>query len=537
MISHLKPVLALRAPVCLLVALLLVLPLATPSVSAAGPAYSAMGTYLVDASGQPLFLVGVNYQGPAERAWKMWENDQFDLKLIEQDFARAKNAGARVLRIFVQAPLATDLAAGRWQKLDRVLDLADKYGLGLVIALNDYTDWDLARVAKLDGAIAARYKGRQTIVAFDLKNEPRFGDLALAIYRAGEAPPLQDPAFVGALGERITREEIPEYRASEDGQKSVPTRLDDEQAYVYLNALRAYRQFLEDSGAWVKEHDGNVVRYLRAPESAGWAQLIDGLNDSLALWLRPRLGAIRQADPDRLVTLAQVDTVLATLPVNAWLDYRTYHRYPTASPAGITSALDLWDDVRTAVPGRPLVLGELGISNDTTDEATSASLEVALMSGILERGGAGALKWMLNDFPNGHNPRENSFGMFRGDGTPKPIVGALRSFAQGAPRPAGVPVPPKSQAPASGCPAGGRPAAGQQRANLGRVVVSGTDGQGAFLRKTPRLEDRLGAWPDGTRLTVLGPDVQSEGLRWLPVSDPCGVTGWMLARFAAPTGP
>ena len=316
----------------------------------------------------------------------------------------------------------------------------------------------------------------------------------------------------------------------------MPARLDDEQAYVYLNALRAYRQFLDDSGAWVKTNEGgNVVRYLRSPESAAWAPLIDALNDSLALWLRPSLGAIRQADPERLVTLAHVDTVLATLPVNAWLDYRTYHRYPTASPAGIKSTLDLWDDVRTAVPGRPIVLGELGISNDATDEATSATLELALMSGILERGGAGALKWMLNDFPNGANPRENSFGMFRADGSAKPIVGALRSFAQGTPRPAGVPMPPRSQAPAAACPANGRAPAGQRAVNLGRVVVAGTDGQGASLRRTPRLDDRMGAWPDGTRLTVLGPDVLSEGLRWMPVSDPCGVSGWMLIRYAAPT--
>jgi hypothetical protein len=202
----------------------------------------------------------------------------------------------------------------------------------------------------------------------------------------------------------------------------------------------------------------------------------------------------------------------------------------------VKSALDLFDDVRAAVPGRPIVLGELGISNDTTDEATSASLEVELVKGVLERGGAGALKWMLNDFPNGDNPRENSFGMFRADGSAKPIVGALRSFAQAAPRPAGAPVAARSLS-SSACPTGARPAGGQGAVSLGRVVVAGTDGEGAYLRKTPRLDDRLGAWPDGTRLTVLGPDVQNDGLRWTPVRDPCGLAGWLLARYAAPAAP
>ena len=114
----------------------------------------------------------------------------------------------------------------------------------------------------------------------------------------------------------------------------------------------------------------------RSPEAATWTPLVDALNDALALWLRPRLAAVRAADPDRLVTVAHVDTILATLPVNAWTDYRTYHRYPSATPAGIRSALNLWDDVRKAVPGRPIILGELGVSNDGTDEATSAALEL-----------------------------------------------------------------------------------------------------------------------------------------------------------------
>src|SRR5262249_32475917 len=160
---------------------------------------------------------------------------------------------------------------------------------------------------------------------------------------------------------------------------NVPQRLDDEQAYVYVNVLRAYQQLLEDSASWVKANDGNIVRFLQSPEGAVWAPFLDALNDSLALWLRPRLAAVRRADPDRLVTVAQVDTILATLPVNAWLDYRTYHRYPSATPAGVRAALTLWDDVRAAVPGRPLVLGEMGISNDGIDETTSAALELDLL--------------------------------------------------------------------------------------------------------------------------------------------------------------
>ncbi|MCC6420060.1 MAG: hypothetical protein IT429_17635, partial [Gemmataceae bacterium] len=398
----------------------------------------------------------------------------------------------------------------------------------------DYVDWELGRVAALDGAIAARYRGRATILAIDLKNEPRIGDLMLSLYPAGDTPPVQDAAIVARIGERITREEIPEYRASEAGQKNVPARLTDEQAYVYMNVLRAYLQMMDDSAAWVKANDGNIVRYLRSPEAAAWAPLVDALNDSLALWLRPRLAAVRRADPDRLVTLAQVDTILATLPVNGWLDYRTYHRYPTATPAGVRAALTLWDDVRGAVKGRPIVLGELGVSNDGTDEATSAALELEFMRGVRDQGGAGALKWMLNDFPNGASPRENSFGMYRADGSPKPIAAGLRAWSQTAPASTAA-LAPTTPAPPVQCAPGGSLAA--RSAPLGRVAVAGTDGEGVFLRKSPRLADRLQAWSDGSRLDILGPDVERDGLRWTPVRDPCGVSGWVPARYAAPAAP
>ena len=506
------------------------------TASAAPAGYAVSGTALMDPSGRAGFLIGASYQGPADRAWQMWADDQFDLNLIAQDFARARTAGIGVIRIFVQKPLADDLAAGKWQKLDRVLDLADKHGLAIVLTLHDYTDWDLARVAKLDGAIAARYKGRATIVAVDLKNEPRIGDLALSIYPPGEAAPLQDAGLVARIGERITREEIPEYRASEGGQKTVPQRLDDEQAYVYVNVLRAYQQLLEDSATWVKAKDGNVVRYLRSPEAAAWAPLIDALNDSLALWLRPRLAAVRRADSGRLVTIAQVDTILATLPVNAWLDYRTYHRYPTATSAGIKAALGLWDDVRSAVPGRPIVLGELGISNDATDEATSARLELDFIRGLRDRGGAGAFKWMLNDFPTGASPRENSFGMFRADGSPKPIAAELRSYAQTSPGSSGA-ITAAAVPPRASCADGGPNPGTRRSASLGRLVVAGTDGEGVYLRKTPVSGDRLKAWSDGTVLDLLGPEVERDGVRWTPVRDPCDVSGWVPMRYAAPAAP
>src|SRR5947207_12717670 len=83
-------------------------------------------TPFLDTTGRPAFLTGANYEGPADRAWQMWTDTSFDSQLIEQDFARARAAHLSLLRIFVQPPLADDVRAKRFKKLDRVLDLADR---------------------------------------------------------------------------------------------------------------------------------------------------------------------------------------------------------------------------------------------------------------------------------------------------------------------------------------------------------------------------------------------------------------------------
>ena len=438
----------------LLVVLLLLAGMPSRPVVAATPPVAVRGPVFVDPSGQPVFPLGANYEGPADRAWQMWEDARFDAALIGGDFARARSANLALLRIFVQAPLAADVRAGRWAKLDRVLDLADQHDLRLILTFADYGEPDVARLLPIQRAVAARYRGRPTIFAFDLKNEPRFYDLATAIYPPGVHPPLQEPALVAAVGMTLPRDRVAEYRASAEGRREVPARLSDDQAWVYANVVAAYRAFLGDAATWASAQRSTSVRYPGAPEAARWTPLLRALDDTLAAWLQPQLDTLRAADPGRPITVGHVDPIIATLPVNAWLDYRTLHRYPAASTVGVQAALNLFDHVRSAHPDKPLVLGEFGFANDTLDGQQSADLEIAMVRGVRERAGAGALKWMLNDFPQGFNARENNLGMFRGDGSPKPIVEAFRAL--GTLRPLVAPTPgwptPGSSAPAPTAP-------------------------------------------------------------------------------------
>src|SRR5687767_2914045 len=95
---------------------LLLAPFLGMPVPAARAASSAAigGEHFLDGAGRPVFVLGANYEGPADRAWQMWEDTLFDRDLIGQDFRRARAANLSVLRVFVQRPLASDVLAGKW---------------------------------------------------------------------------------------------------------------------------------------------------------------------------------------------------------------------------------------------------------------------------------------------------------------------------------------------------------------------------------------------------------------------------------------
>jgi hypothetical protein len=64
--------------------------------------------------------------------------------------------------------------------------------------------------------------------------------------------------------------------------------------------------------------------------------------------------------------------------------------------------------------------------------------------------------------------------------------------------------------------------------------VGNTGGIGVYLRATPRLADRLRAWPDGTPMLPTGRETEAEGRRWREVRDPTGTIGWIPASYLVP---
>ncbi len=62
-------------------------------------------------------------------------------------------------------------------------------------------------------------------------------------------------------------------------------------------------------------------------------------------------------------------------------------------------------------------------------------------------------------------------------------------------------------------------------------VIGNTGGDGVYIRRTTDMADRIKAWPDGTEMVVIGPDVTAEGILWRNVRDPDGNEGFVPARY------
>lgn len=61
--------------------------------------------------------------------------------------------------------------------------------------------------------------------------------------------------------------------------------------------------------------------------------------------------------------------------------------------------------------------------------------------------------------------------------------------------------------------------------------VGNTDGIGVYLRRTPRMDDRIRPWQDGTPMVVVGPRVSGEGRDWEHVRAPDGTVGYLPAEY------
>lgn len=61
-------------------------------------------------------------------------------------------------------------------------------------------------------------------------------------------------------------------------------------------------------------------------------------------------------------------------------------------------------------------------------------------------------------------------------------------------------------------------------------IVVNIEGTALYLLASPD-GDRVQAWPDGTNMTVVGPDEYVDGTQWKNVKDPDGNVGWVPGEY------
>jgi hypothetical protein len=389
---------------------------------------TADGARLLTPDGRPFFAVIANYVGHSDRAWAQFQAGKYDPALIEADFRLAASAGANAIRTFVAAPLQSEFPQGNWAKLDGLVAAARAAGVYLLLTLADYSLSYVATLAQHAGLIASHFAGEPAILAYDLKNEPRFYHISLMRFPGGnplymaDLPKIYPPQRDAAAALAWAR-----------GAGAAPTSLSDADALQYANVSEVMDNFLAAAGAWIaaRSYRVSVVEFIRSPEAAAWQPFLAALDAALKAWLGPQVNAIRGADPGRLITVGYSDPLLAALPANRALDLHAINRYPRdATPRQLEFQLTITSGLRATFPSQPVILTEFGYSTAEHEPALAAIYESAGWLRAYELGLAGAGKWMLWDLPPGPNPRERSFGLYDAAGSPKPAALSLPGLSQ-----------------------------------------------------------------------------------------------------------
>jgi hypothetical protein len=298
----------------------------------------------VDAAGQRFTPCGVSYYRP-DTGWapQLWK--QFDAEATRKDFQRMKSMGMNVARVFVTFGSfynqSGQLDPAGLAVFDRMLDLADE--AGIYLHPTGPENWEgLSPWAQSLGGVfdnfaneevlkaledywrmfAARYRGRSTIWAYDLRNEPCV---------AWDTPQSRVKWDAWRTARQLPIVPVPEKNAP-------PSEI-----------LADYQRFRESlSEAWVSR----------------------------------QTQAIRAADPDALTTVGLIQWSVPAQPISLGqytgfrpeiiarhLDFMSLHFYPLAqgvyryeNQAGEDANLAVVESMarECAKPGKPLVIGEFG---------------------------------------------------------------------------------------------------------------------------------------------------------------------------------
>jgi hypothetical protein len=279
------------------------------------------GRTFTSESGKPFVPFGVTYYRPGT-GWAPQVWNQFDAEATRKDFARMKELGVNCVRVFLTYhSFYTDPGVLRPEGLarfDQFLALAEEAGIYVHPTGPDHWEgpphWQpvsiedeptLSALESFWRLFAARYRGRQVIFAYDLRNEPAVG-----------------------WDSRTLRSKWNLWL-----QQKYPTTEALAQAWHTTRALLF--------GNFIPPADQDS---LKSPELLDYQNFREGLADE---WTRRQVAAIKSVDPGALVSVGLIQwSVPSLLPGNVrryaafrperqarFLDFLEFHFYPLAGGA------------------------------------------------------------------------------------------------------------------------------------------------------------------------------------------------------------
>jgi endo-1,4-beta-mannosidase len=335
------------------------------------------GRTFADENGKPFVPFGVNYYRPgtgwAPQVWKT-----FDAEVTRKDFARMKELGVNCVRIFLTYhSFHTNpgvLNPEGIEKFDRFLSIAEDVGIYVHPAGPEFWEgppnWKPVAIAhegtlaaneKFWRAFAARYRGRNVIWAYDLKNEPDVG-WKLDIIKPQWNEWLKKR--YGSVEKLQAAWATPSTRTTNGAASSPSTPLAGERRSLAFGDIPIPAS----------------KNAFKSRELLDFQSFREHIADE---WTRRQAEAIKASDPDALVTVGCLQT---SVPSRFWggiedytgfrperqakfLDFLEIHFYPSEgggyeykTKAGELANMAYLEGIvrEVARPGKPVVLAEFG---------------------------------------------------------------------------------------------------------------------------------------------------------------------------------
>ncbi len=396
------------------------------------------GKHILYPDGRRFFMTGCNYLGSFDRKCYIG-GDLFDVRLMEDDFRKCRDAGINILRFWLNG-LQNDPS-----KVRSVKELARRYGVYLLLHLGPGGATSDKIVAGIMPAVRA-FKDEPMVLGYDLINEPYLGTVGSIRHNGKKLPILALNAYETFDGQ-FSKKWVDGCVKRKPAWPQMHKWLDDDDARNLYAAYSLWNRYKARFKIGSYSTFPGITD--RLPVNAKWQRFIEAVDETFATWIQFQVDAIRAEDSRHLITVGY-NTVLSCLPANRQLDFVSQHVYELPSSyANVMRNVTTLDRLARVWPDQPITFGEFGYSNGVRvssgflDLHTSSVGEMIHYLYALARGYDGCMKWSLTDWPiavmrhnapwiQGDSKRvyESRFGLYSYDGTtrgrPKPIAHALR---------------------------------------------------------------------------------------------------------------